>query len=363
MYSNSNLTVCMNSTNSISIANTQMQLINCLEAVNSYCCHNNWLINGNLSERRNKQIEDFYNSHYLGTSFGHYINLRLFKGGSKICFWMNLLYSKIVLSLILLFRKMDYVFIGHYLNPIHRFIIRKATFKNNNCRSVLVDDGTGTMLFAKERYIEQTNEIDRCEYDRSMKAFFSPSPDSVLIPSVMEYFTIYPVNQKLEKDHIRKNLYQVVKSWANSSNFKILPNTMVFVGQTLVEEGIVSLEKFQQYLNQAFTKAKEKYGIGNIIYCPHPGESSVEQKLEIFSNLLIHRNKEPFELFALSFPKSCCICGFTSSSLWNLSYFSIDASIKFVHIKDCDIICKEPMKSHMANIYKTYSESKTIEEL
>jgi hypothetical protein len=348
---------------SISIVNTQMQLINCMEAVQSYSCNSNWLINGNLSQNRNEQIDLFYKNHNLSNYFDHYINLRMLKSHWLFCTWINMLLAKIILASVLMIRKMDFVFIGHYLNPIHRYLIRQSNKKNSRCKNILVDDGTGTMLFANERYKEEQSQVDCCFYDRSMRLLFSPGSKEMIAPKKLEYYTIYPIQNILSKDSIKSNNYDVIRSWDNSFDLEIKPNTMIVVGQTLVEENIVSIQKYRDLLSEAFHRAEKIYGIEMFIYCPHPGESNIEDKLSIFENIIVHKNKDPFELFALTFPKSCIIIGFFSSSLWNLTYLGIDASIKYIRIDKNDIICGEPMLSHIINIYQTYNNSNVIKQI
>ena len=349
---------------SISIANSQMQLMNYVEAVHAYGCGKNWLINGNISSSRNKQIESFYEDYNLNKIFKHYINLRLINCDGKFANRINLIYSRIAIALILFFVKMDYAFFGNYLNPVHRYLVRCANIKNNKCNSVLVDDGTGTMLFAKERQIEQTKIEDRCIIpDRATKFLFSSTNSSVLSPEKLEFFTIYPIQGLLGNDTIKKNNYDIIKRWGKKTDLKICSNALIIVGQTLVEEKLLSFNKYQELLSDAFVVARENYGVRKVIYCPHPGEKNVENKLNIFNDIIIHRNKAPFELFALSLPSSCIIAGFYSSSLWNISYLGVDAPIRFIPIAADDILCGEPFRSHIINVYKSYQDSSIIKRL
>lgn len=345
---------------SISIVNTQMQLINSMEAVNYYGYNDNWLINGNIMANRNRQIESFYRSRDLSKYFSHYINLRLINSDSDVGMIINSIYARVILSILLYKEKYSCVFIGHYMNAIHRFIIRRANSYNEECRNILVDDGTGTMLFANVRKEESFKNEDLCVYTRSSKLLFAPKNKDVKVPTKLEYFSIYPIKNLLKNDIVTKNNYCIIKGWGCLSDIMIKENTMIIVGQTLVEEGILNKTQYLEYLTSAVKKAKENYHIDTFIYCPHPGESKVEEKLSSIKALLIHRNKDPFELFALTFPKGCIITGFFSSSLWNLTYLGIEASIKYIQIEEKDLLCGEPMHSHIMNIYGAYSESDQI---
>jgi hypothetical protein len=204
-----------------------------------------------------------------------------------------------------------------------------------NCNNIyVIDVGTNTLDFA--RHTDEIGESkvitgsDKGNIIKRLKRVIRNkfiNWDTVGLKKVT-FFTCYDVDG-IEANRIIKNEYKYIKSLMSNCP---VSNSVLFLGESLVDDGLLSLEVYLDYLSRIRTY----FADNSVLYIPHPRESekyvqAIRKKL----NFETKRFDVPIE-YALTTAgtKPKCIASFFSSALPNCSViFGENISIKSFHLQ------------------------------
>jgi hypothetical protein len=235
-------------------------------------------------------------------------------------FFKCLTFKGFVRKLKKLYTTPETVFISNYIQETH---IHIANYLNPT-HVVLLDDGNASLGIASSRLKNiQIYQTNRFRKGSKIRLFIKKNLlryNLQFIKSVT-FFSVYDMQMK-ENDRIIKNSYKLLKQKFGNKTYY---DCMYFLGGSLVENKIISLETFKSLMAQV----REKSGSQKIIYIKHPGEylDSVDKVLE---NLGIETRKynQPVELVLATEDKVPRHIGaFLSSALYNIHIMSGDGFI------------------------------------
>lgn len=303
--------------NSISIVSTQMQLVNCVEAIRQYGFTHNDLIVWSSSTNREKQLISLldrfdYKSYFHNVS----IHTRLSYGGVRSIlsiFKEKKFFKKSNCSV-------DAVLIGNYKLLQVKYFLHKLLRKNSAVNVISLDDGIATCEAVSLRNKEiHTHKMAFDDISRLFKLVYLggflwgwKSPEKVVFYTSFEQLII---NSKVVA---AKNNYSYIKSQLSSkSNESLSQYDVVFLGQPLVQMALLTSEQYSRYILEYINKYTSCY-THQIVYIPHPAEET-EQSLseEIRSVINIKRLDLPIELYliASSTLQKKKVVGFYTSAL------------------------------------------------
>ncbi|WP_299186391.1 hypothetical protein [uncultured Aquimarina sp.] len=266
----------------------------------------------------------------------------------RILFLKNLKKSKLNID------SYEYIIVGHFRS------IYQAAFANlYNAKYVFVDDGT--------RSLDDISFLNRFGYNTKayklktmLYAFFSVKP--YLACKEYTFFSYYA--KKIEvKNHIQvlENTFSYLRSLKRKKSSKI-EKKIAFVGQSLVDSKLVTLDFYLSLLNNIDRYYKNKYPKGiTVEYYAHRNES--DKVLELVAkmpNWVIVKNKLPLELhflFSSQFPEEVGL--FFSSVAETLSVIlGNELKLKSFFIPTDKLLYR---KSEINNLFETNRESEDIE--
>lgn len=192
--------------------------------------------------------------------------------------------------------------IGNLLTNFNSFFIISA-FEYS--KLILMDDGIGTPVILKHpNYYSSTinyrikNILLKILYPFFFKEKFKLIKD--FLPDISFYFTIYNFKNEIPSEQIK----------IFNESTKILYGHKCFIGQPMIEFGLISKEKYIGFLNDIIKKE------GNIIYYGHPSESFLQ--MVHINGLTYVQNRLPIEKEFEENGIPEYVFSFYSSSLLNL---------------------------------------------
>jgi hypothetical protein len=334
----------------ISIVHSDLQLMNCIEAVSHYKADKNIILLASLTKRNDKM--KYLLDKYSNGIFDRVVNLQIVRKQNRIGYHLNFLYAIFVTWTLTLFSRYDFFFIGNYMEYIQRYLLYLG-YQNDKRKVVLVDDGTATLRFVTLRRKEFLTGFGY--FDRSVSFFARFIPlckRKAQIPSSLIFFTAYKLDNILDCDKIERNNYQVIKKFRNGSGFD--EGSFFTIGQPLIESNVITKEDYLDILQKILAISNTN----NNYYCPHPEEKNVESISQLGFHIL--NSMETFEIVAMSIPSSSKVIGFYSSALLNVKHLRNDIDVSFVNISN---FVDEKYKVN-ASLELTYSYiSKNLREL
>ena len=330
---------------------SELQLMNCIEAVNHFKTDENFLLINSFIER-NRRISKLVEQ-CDQTQFKVY-NLRIMQSNNRMAYHINFLYSLLVIFFISRLES-DYYFIGNYADFLSRLLISRGS-KLLNKKIVLVDDGLATFRFVDYRHKELISGKSIIEYGGSFIVKFLPYTNlSSSIPPHVVFFTIYELKKMESCDSYVKNALSMVRSIKLNNNIEIKDNSVIIIGQPFVELKLLEHSQYYDTLNRI---KKRFQSCRNLYYFPHPNEN--KKNLQSYSNFEIVYNKYPFELTVLGLPKTCTVIGFSSTALLSTKYLREDISVKYINNVDMLSLSKE---EHNVYVMIYNKLSKSLQEL
>ncbi|WP_434049427.1 hypothetical protein [Marinobacter salarius] len=228
---------------------------------------------------------------------------------------------KNIIFIIYLLVKFDTYYLGSYHSKLLAFLRRFINAKN----IVLLDDGVATLLAQKEM------ESHKRPYN------------------IFTFFDLKPLPfQKIEK-HSFQNLVKIFNIENKSKN------GTYFIGQKVVEVGILSLDLYISIVGRAAKMA----GADNLIYIPHRGESEVViSRLKSIKGLEVRFIESPIELYFISEKNPpVAIYSIISTALNTLSIISKKTSF-FALVPKCLSKTRVP---HIENIVQQLEKNSNID--
>lgn len=325
---------------SISIINTEIQLINVIEALQHFECNDNCLVIGqfNLKPERIKKIEKMLEEPLFRQHFNKIVHLPLYLSGKNPLRFIGYILAYIKFFFFVLFsKKFDCCFFGVMTDIMVKPIAYLAYYRNPDCMLCVIDEGVRVMEDARIR-VQNVSQVPQKQRKRNLFCgYFLAITRKWSYPAVT-YFTIYQL-PLLPQDSLVNNDYHFFKT----HKFQISPlsdNAVVIVGQPLVELEITTAETYHSIISRIVSA----YSDHTIYYAPHPIENSLDQ-LSLY-NIQILRTQYPLELVLMT-NNIFAIIGFSSTALLNSAYLKLCQNIFSIDLNDEDyfrLLDKEKMK-------------------
>lgn len=313
---------------SISIINTEIQLINVIEAIHHFECKDNYLVIGQFNIRmdRIQKIEDMLKEPLFRQHFRKIIHLPLYLSNKNPLRFLGYILAYIkFFFLILCSKKFDNCFFGVITDIIVKPITFLSYYKNPQCTICVIDEGARTSAEASERVQNKELLIEQ----QKKKIHLIPGYCLAILrkwiyPSIT-YFSIYHPSL-LPQDKLIKNNYSFFKQ-NKLPNIHIEENSVVIVGQALYELRIMSLETYRKTIEDIIAK----YEGLPIYYAPHPIEKEYINWMPKHVQFL--QTPYPLELVLIARQLNTII-GFYSAALFNCAYMGLCDNIISISIDE-----------------------------
>lgn len=234
--------------------------------------------------------------------------------------------------------KINELYIGSYDNFFH---LGLAAAFEDKVRLYLLYDGLQMVSVAQKRAGNRKESIRTYPKLFNFAGFKPPSLKTITYTSPLEFKV--PAVDKIIK----------IKSTSNKS--VVLKDELIyFVGQPLVDMGLVSFEFYLDKLNRLKTNFPEHH----IIYIPHPKESpAIKKKIsQIFEIKYFEKIFEQEYLEAKIFARN--IVSFYSSVLMNIYYMANgDLNVYSIALNKSEILRSESIMS-ISKIYEYFESNK-----
>jgi hypothetical protein len=334
---------------SITIINTEIQLINAIEALNHLECTENYLIIGqfNTQTSRIKKIENMLKEPLFRQHFKKIIHLPLYLSNKNPLRFLGYILAYIKFFFFILFsKKFDFCFFGVVTDIIVKPIVFLTQHKNSNCTLCVIDEGIRVLEDAKERVQHERQLLVQEESKTTLiQGYYKAITRRWLYPK-LTYFSIYQL-PLLKDDILIKNEYLFFKHHKLPS-VSITDHAIVIVGQPYAELGFTKLGTYQQIITQIINTYKNH----TIYYAPHPIETMFHQWLP--NNIVILRTTYPLELVLISNSVET-ILGFASSVLFNCASMKLCKNIISISLDENEYI-NMPNKSQLEELNKRFNE-------
>ena len=296
---------------SISIINTEIQLINVIEAIHHFDCEDNYLVIGqfNIRPERIQKIEKMMEEPSFKQHFNKIIHLPLYLSNKNPLRFIGYLLAYIKFFFLILFsKKFDCCFLGVVTDIIVKPIVFLTQYKNPQCMLCVIDEGVRVTADANERI--KNAELITLQNKKSPKllyGYYQAITRKWLYPS-LTYFSIFqPV--LLPQDSLIPNRHVFFKS-NKISNIQLSDNAIVIVGQPFYELHITSLDVYQEIICHIVNHHSGK----TVYYAPHPIETEYTKWLPQW--VCIINSSYPLELILINNHIDTLI-GFSSTVLFN----------------------------------------------
>ncbi|QOP40829.1 polysialyltransferase family glycosyltransferase [Sulfurimonas marina] len=325
---------------SLSIVASPLQLLNAMEAVNSFSTNENILLL-------------MYNSSLNKTDFQQKINLLNKEEWDKIIYYdlakirkKKRFFEQVKLIKELKKDKYDYLFVGD-LGTIQQALMANLTTKN----IYLIDDGTLTL--STYDVLKDKNFFHKFSFSKKLKLLrYLLANLKFRIKQDINFFTIYNL-EPLPHISIKKHDFSHLKN----AKLKLCEqsNDIYILGQKLVEVGFIEKEKYLEYLEKIIKRLLIEY-TGNIIYIPHRAEIITDDYKELENERFSIKNdisEGPIEIFLLKngiYPS--VIVSFFSSALFNLKKIFHESTVLAVKIDRNDL---KVQNDRLETINRSYS--------
>lgn len=301
---------------SISIINTEIQLINVIEAIQHFECKDNYLVIGqfNIRPERIQKIEKMLEEPLFNQHFKKIIHLPLYLSNTNPLRFFGYVLAYIKFFFLILFsKKFDFCFFGVVTDIIVKPIVYLTQYKNNQCLLCVIDEGTRIMVDASIRIQNETLLIQQNRKKIPLFYGYFLAITRKWIYPALTYFSIYSLSL-LKQDKLIKNKYHYFRQ-NRIPQILLEKNSVIIVGQPLYELHITTLSTYQQIIQNIIAK----YEHCPIYYAPHPIETAYNQWIPRQVQLL--NTQYPLELVLIANQPNAVI-GFNSTVLFN--YAALD---------------------------------------
>ena len=324
---------------SFGIVSTQMQLLNCVELLQTLGIDHNELLVMAFSAERKRQILHIIES-LSYTAFFKKISVVEPKYKSDV---FNSFYFKRKINKAT-FRCSTYdtLLIFNYKNIYIRYAYYKIWEKVPNINTYVVDDGMSNLEILRRRNEELNAGKASIELGRRHYSVVFPLNGlKKCVAPKLSFFTNHDsINIHLPDVFIRNN-YEHVRNGDFSKLTFDEDMDICFIGQPLPQFGTLDKETYNLWIRKFITDYNVRKG--SVKYIPHPAEiidENIEEELK--KELTITNLDLPIEIYALKFSSSVIVAGFYSAALFNVH--KIRPDLKVYCINPFNHICLAPAK-------------------
>ncbi|MDO7137098.1 hypothetical protein [Algibacter lectus] len=249
----------------------------------------------------------------------------------------------------------DFVILGHFRS------IYQATYANfYTAKKVLVDDGTRSLndlSFLNQGGYNTFNYLLK----RVLYSAFFVKP--FLIQKQYTFFSYYKPKIKLQ-NHINliKNEFSFINKIRENRNEIPVNKKVAFVGQSLVDNKLVSLETYLKLIRGVDTYYKNKYSYSIQIeyYCHRNESDEVLEVIKNVSNWKIVKNELPLELHFLLSPSFPIEIGLFFSSVSETLSILFNEKLKLTsfYILPIDLLYRT---EEIETLYRSYKISNNVQ--
>ena len=175
-------------------------------------------------------------------------------------------------------------------------------------------------------------------------------------PSSVIFFSSYSGLNLCSSDIRVFNNHSYISNCIDSYDDNIFSRyDAVFLGQPLVQSGILTKEQYSRYIEQMIDEIGKS--IRNCIYVSHPAEDvSISLNDYLLSNLTVRHLDVPVELYFWGTIKSrrIIVIGFYTSALISLAQMQVSTAIyvKSIYIREIDNIEDKRLKRIITDVYE-----------
>lgn len=304
-------------TRSISIINTEIQLINVIEAIHHFKTEENYLVIGqfNIKTDRIQKIEKMLMEPLFSQHFKKIIHLPLYLSNKNPFRFVGYALAYIKFFFLILFqKKFDFCFFGVVTDIIVKPIVYLTQYKNPECRLCVIDEGGRVIADAKERTMNESKiKLQNSRTQGLLSGFIQAINRTWAYPS-LTYFSVFQLSL-LPQDKLIHNDYVFFRANQIQTS-QLKKNAVVVVGNPLCEHNIIPLAQCQKIINTVIAK----YDAHPIYYAPHPMETEYVKWMPKHVTLL--QTHYPLELVILANHADTLI-GFASTALFNCAAMKI----------------------------------------
>lgn len=314
------------------IVRSPLQLINILEAIDTFCLQNNILvIIDRKSSANNQQIQEVLNS--IKFDWHRVIHI---KKASK-----SNLFDYVTLIKELQTKNFEHIFTGD-IDSISEILFANLVYK----KIFLVDDGTSTLM-RHETLLTHRAPTLKERFKRLRFKFFGLKTASTYR---LNFFTFFDITPKADEVIVKNSFSHLKKRFHLSQNYN---HNIYILGQPLYNKEI-SEASYIEALKRIFQNYSDK----KCIYVKHRYENLTEPIKELLKpHATIYENPYPIELDFLikqEYPRS--ITGFFSTALYTLKQMFPEAQILAFEIESHHFF-KQERAEVVANYYTFFKES------
>lgn len=346
----------MEHNSSISVVSTQMQLVNCIEAIHYYGFLHNELIIWAYSKTRQEQMISLLDKlDYRRLFVKVLIHTR--EGSDRKSILKSICREKRFFKTYTI-NHYDAIILGNYKLLQEKYFLKRVIDANREVRTIVVDDG----LAACETAILRNNEcnVGRMQFDETSPLFKLFYLNGLLFrwdaPSSILFFTSFKNLLINECDSRSANDYAFLKEFINRSPANSLDSyDIIIIGQPLVQMHLLSKESYSDYIIDCINGISEG-GQLNIVYIPHPGENPDTSVSTTLSAMIsIKRMELPIELYLLSSNREKIkhIVGFYTSALVNIKQMELESCCRIhsLYFNELEDLQNENLRRIIKNAY------------
>lgn len=333
----------------MAVVSTQLQLINCVEYLSLYNIDDCDLIVFSTSKMREKQInylllKESYRFFFKRILYTNYTPNRL---------------SGVLSTILTIFKIKRFInsniynccILGNYKFCEHRLCAYYCTKNDKNTNIYVVDDGTATVDILVDRKIElQTGHLIMFTHNKVLRMWFN-NRAQFFIPKSIVFFTIYDLSLS-EYDRLIRNGYSYLKNNASSFSIpvEVLSADVIFLGQPYVQNGIVTSQRYNEYL-QWYSKRTPNLAK---IYLPHPEElDSLALDETTLQDYSYYESQISFEILYLALVKQPVIVSFNTSALVSVIEMNPNANIEAIYTPEIEI-SSDPSIRRIVTVYEEF---------
>lgn len=236
---------------SVFLARTPLQVINCNEAKKEFNINDSHSVLILFTDYKPSLTQILNNIHYQNWKKVHCL-FQIFDKKNKLLFIFQKFVGLIkLLSLSRRYNNCEYLFVGHIDDAWMRFIIKRVKYK----KLVLLEDGVATIDIAGRRLNSSLNsEFPMPPGKKSRKIFGNDSFEYYLLGKQrlilrqITFFTAYNNILISPQDELIENRFSHLKS--NKKPDQVKKREVWFIGQPLLERGIISKDDFKGILQR-----------------------------------------------------------------------------------------------------------------
>jgi len=304
-------------TRSISIINTEIQLINVIESIHHFKSRENYLVIGqfNIQTDRIHKIEKMLMEPLFGQHFKKIIRLPLYLSNKNPFRFVGYALAYIKFFFLILFqKKFDFCFFGVVTDIIVKPIVYLTQYKNPECLLCVIDEGGRVIVDAKERTMNERNIKLQSSHSKGLLSGFIQAINRTWAYPSLTYFSVFQLSL-LPQDKLIHNDYAFFKANQIQNN-QLKKKAVVMVGNPLCEHKRIPLVQYQNIINSVIAK----YNAPPIYYAPHPMETEYVKWMP--KHIILLQTHYPLELVVLV---NCVdtLIGFGSTALYNCAVMKI----------------------------------------